>query len=167
MADVTDMIGNVLEQRAAERHVEQLVSPADRQQGQIRLEGGFEQGEFRGVAHRIDRPRRRVQLLAVERRVHIEAANDDEAVKSADHVARADAGSKRRRIGVRQQQRSSSCLEDQLVIGGVEQRDLDVPPRTPARCRTVGRHADEWGAWHSELLVNRRGLALRLAMVRL
>jgi hypothetical protein len=70
----------VLPERAAERHVHHLEPPADGEHRQARVARMREQGDLHQVPPAVDRPERRAGRLAVERRIHILAAREQQAV---------------------------------------------------------------------------------------
>jgi hypothetical protein len=74
---------NVLNEGPAERHVQHLKATADRQHGQVGSQRAAHEIDLEGVAARLRHVIRRVRRLAVERRVHVVAAGQEQPVDAA------------------------------------------------------------------------------------
>ena len=83
---VPDDLGQVLDEIAAARDVEQLRAAADRQHGHVARERRLEQRELRLVAPRLRRVGRRVRLGPVQVRVEVAAAGEDHAVERVERL---------------------------------------------------------------------------------
>ena len=79
-----DGVGDVLEERAAARDVEQLLAAADRQDRHPARVGAAQQLELEGVEVGLGRAERRVRLLAVGRRVHVGPAGDHQPAEAVE-----------------------------------------------------------------------------------
>jgi len=107
--------GQVLVQRAAEEHVEQLQPAADRQHRQLAVEDGRQQRQLAIVARPVDADGR-VRLLAVQRRVDVGAAGEHERVHPGGDV---------QRVGARGDVHRQCARRGQLV-GVAREVDLDL-----------------------------------------
>jgi len=75
---------DVLEQATAEGYVEELVSAADRQDGEVGAKGRIEEGELELVALRVDTADPFVALGAVANGVHVDAAGKNQAATNVE-----------------------------------------------------------------------------------
>ena len=82
----SDFIGNVLNQRPAPRDVEDLNPAADREQRQVRINGAPHQLHFVLVAPRVRRIECRMRRCAVQRGLHVAAADQQQAVDTGNHI---------------------------------------------------------------------------------
>ena len=92
VVEVPHDVGQVLVQRAAQLHVEDLAAAADGEHGQVGGERGGEQGPLAGVPDRVDAADLGRGLLAVGERVDVSPAGEHQAVEHGDHLVGARPG---------------------------------------------------------------------------
>jgi hypothetical protein len=85
-------VGEVLHEVAAERHVEQLHAPADRQQWQVPVQRGLQRVELRLVPLRPQHRGVRSGRLSVPGGVDVGPTGDDQSVEPRDHLGGEGAG---------------------------------------------------------------------------
>ncbi len=83
---VSDEIGEVLVQRSAQRHVEQLHPAADAEHGHVALERAADERDLGLIPLRHRALRLRMRLGPIRRRVDIGAAGEDQAVEPVEHL---------------------------------------------------------------------------------
>ena len=80
VAFVSDEVGHVLLEIAAQRHIQHLRAAADGEDGHVAFESRGEQGDLGAVALGTDVVGLRVRLGVVQRRVQVRPAREDEPV---------------------------------------------------------------------------------------
>ena len=85
MTLVTDLLGEMLDEVAAAKHVQELEAAADRERRQVALERRLEEPQLACIAVGLGRVGRRMPVGAVVRRVDVDAAREDDPV---EHVER-------------------------------------------------------------------------------
>jgi hypothetical protein len=99
---VAEDVGEVLLERAAEGHVEDVHSPADPEHGQAPLERRARDPELEPVARGLDRVGLRVRLGAIVRRVGVaRRPADDQRVEAVERVRRLLVGRQQHRAPAR------------------------------------------------------------------
>ena len=120
VAVVADVVGQMLDEVAAEGDVEHLRAPADRQHRQVALERRLEQRKLGAVALGHDPGRLGMRLLAVEPGVEIGATREDQPVDRVedllDPVVRG-----------RHEQRARAGALDRADVVVRDQRRLELP----------------------------------------
>ena len=142
MGQGADHIGQVLVQGAPELHVEHLAAAADGQDGQVRPQGGGQQGAFAGVAVGVDPTHLGFGLLAVGPGVDVAATAEHQAVEDGDDLVGTPTRAFGRAARWRHQQRAATGGGHQLeVVLGQDGRP--ARPGGPARLGHVGGDADQ------------------------
>ena len=152
---VADVVGQVLDQRPAERDVEQLHAAADAEQRQVALDRPARERDLRRVALGPRPGRAVVRLGAVGGRVEVGAAREDQRVEVVEHLVGLRAGA---RVG-RDHQRDPAALLDRVDVRAREQERLALPDR-PARVLERRADADDRPR-HLARLPGRPGLGCR------
>ncbi len=83
---VADRVREVLVEIPAERDVQHLRAPADREHRQVLGERGLQERQLGAVSLGDDAVRLRMRLLAVELRVEIRAAREDQPVERGERL---------------------------------------------------------------------------------
>ena len=100
---------NVLHERSAARHVQHLNPAADRKQRNVCVGRSARQLDFVGIATRLSRLERRMGLLAVQRRLNVVTAGQQDAVHFRHHGR----GGVR---GVVEDTHLAACAADSLLV---------------------------------------------------
>jgi len=74
--------GDIFIQAAAKCHVQDLRAAADREQRFIRLQNEGDEGALKVIAFGVNAMNRRIQMAAIECRVHISATAEHKTVKA-------------------------------------------------------------------------------------
>ncbi len=154
---VPEQVGQVLEQRAAERDIEYLHSAADAEHRQIALDRAADQRDLGLVSLRNDALGRRVGLGAVHSRIDIVAAGEDQPV---DPVKDLGGVFYDLRVG-RDHDRQSAGALDRVDVGVREQRRGPAPD-APCRVDALGADSDH-GTAHRLCEASGRCFAARRA----
>ena len=78
---------DVLDERSAERDVQDLDPAAHAEDRQAAVERPLDELELEGVALRVGRREKLVRLLAVRRRLDVAAAAEEDAVAGVEHLS--------------------------------------------------------------------------------
>ena len=132
---VPDEVGQVLDQVAAERDVQHLRAAADREHRQVARERRGQQRELGAVALGHDPVRLGMRLLAVQLRVEVGAAGEDQPVERVQRLLDAV-------VGGRHEQRACARALDRahVVVRHERRRQL---PDAEGRGRDVRRDAHD------------------------
>ena len=132
---VTDHLRQVLNQVAAERHVQHLRPAADRENGHVAGKRSLQQSQLRAVARQDDASRLGMRLLPVQLGIEIGPAGEDEAVQRVERLVHAV-------LRRRDEQRPTAGALDRTDVVGRNERGLDLPHAEPRR-RDVRRDPDD------------------------
>ena len=142
VAAVADRFGQVLVERPADRHVDQLHPAADPQHRHVALQRPPGQGQLEGVALGPGALRLRVRLGAVARRVDVGAARQEQRVDPVEqHVGIGD-----RDLVGRQHDRDRPRLLQRPHVVARRQRHLVAVPDPPGHALDRGADPDHRGA---------------------
>ena len=86
MREKSGTVGDVLIERAAERDVQQLVAAADGENRHVAVEGRIDQRELEAVEHRIGAVDHGCGLLAVQARVDVGAAGQQQTIERREQL---------------------------------------------------------------------------------
>lgn len=136
VALVAHHVGQVLDEVTAARDVQRLRAAAHGQHRHVPCEGAAQERELGPVPLAPRRVGRRMRLGAVQRRVEIGAAGDDECVEQVE--VRLGVG-----LGRRQHDRPAARVLDGGHVRGRDQHDGLVPDAELRRHRGVARDADD------------------------
>ena len=134
---VAEHVGQVLDQGATERDVEHLHPTADPEHRHVALHRAAHERDLGLVALRDGAVRRRVGLGAVQRRIDVVAAGEDQPV---DQVERLVGVVDQRRIRRNHQRQSAGAL-DRIDVR-VREQDRGLVPDAPARVELSGADSD-------------------------
>jgi hypothetical protein len=120
VAVVANDFGQVLDEVAAERDVQDLASAAHRKNRHVPLERLAEELELRLVALRVDPSHLAVGLSSVGARIDVAAAREDETVERVEQLLDAC-------LGRRDDKGPATCALDGADVGRRHEDRLDVP----------------------------------------
>ena len=141
MTRVAEHIGQVLVQRAAERHVDHLRAAADAQHRHAAPQRAADQRELPGVALAVGLHGLvggRMARLAVAGRVHVPSAGDDQSVQPVEHPLGGIGGLRR------QQHRGAAGEVDALHVDGRQKACVHIPD-PGLRLLQIGGQAEHAG----------------------
>ena len=125
-----NLLGEVLDEIAAARDVQQLKSAADRERRHVLLERCGEQSQFPRVAARLRHIRLRMRLGAVERRVDVGAPGEHNAVQRLERLRDA-------LLARWDQDRTPARSLDRVDVVERDQRGREVPDSPAAAMATM------------------------------
>ena len=135
MTLVTDLLGQMLDQVAAAKHVQELKATADGERRQITLERGLEKPQLACIATVLGRVGRRMPLGAVARGVDVDPAREHDPVEHVERLLD-------RVLARRHDERPTPGLLDGLDVVERHERGRQIPGAPPRRLR-VGGDADD------------------------
>ena len=135
VALVPDLLGQMLDEVAAAEDVQQLEAAADRERREVALERRLEQRQLARVAVRLRRVGRGVSLGAVEGRVDVDPAREDDPVEDVQRLLD-------RFLARRHDERAPAGLLDRVDVVERDERGRKLP-RPPARGLRVRGDADD------------------------
>jgi hypothetical protein len=135
----------MLAERAAQRHVQHLHPPTDRQRRDACTDGGPREGELQRIAQRFDPVHLGMSVLAVVGWINIPAADQHQPVHARQQIVS---------FVIRQCPGSDHCFETarsphRLQIASLHHRSRQISPSADfSRLPVSGRNCDQW-AWHN------------------